>query len=322
MRLKIWLKNLNNRRKSRKLTFDDISMEWLNIKKKTIKKSTYYKYLYNINKELLPKLKGKIMYELVNYDFDILIDEFAKELAPKTISDILIVLRAILQYAVDKYKCNIKVKNIKAPKQVSEPLIILSREEREKLENYCINKNNLRTIGILICLNTGIRIGELCALKWENIDLEKKELYIRETIQRVYDAQKQKTIVIKDKPKTQNSIRNIPISTKLYNILNEIKDEHKPEEYFLTGDTSKFVEPRNYQNTFKSILRKSKIKTNYKFHILRHSFATECIRVGMDIKALSEILGHSNIQITLKIYVHSSYEMKKNILKNYKNIVK
>ena len=133
-------------------------------------------------------------------------------------------------------------------------------------------------------------------------------------MQRVYDVQKQKTIIIKDKPKTQNSIRNIPISTKLYNILNEIKGEHKSEEYFLTGDANKFVEPRNYQNTFKSVLRKSKIKTSYKFHILRHSFATECIRVGMDIKTLSEILGHSNIQITLKSYVHSSYETKKEYL--------
>lgn len=312
--LKAWLKNLNNRRKSKKLTFDDISIEWLNLKKKTIKKSTYYKYLYNINKKLLPKLKGKAIYELVNYDFDILIDEFTKELSPKTISDILIILRSILQYAVDKYKCDINIKNIKAPKQISEPLVILNKEEREKLESYCINKNTLRTIGILICLNTGIRIGELCALKWENINLEKKELYVRETIQRVYDAEKQETVVIKDKPKTQSSIRNIPISTKLYDILKEIKSAHNPEEYFLTGSINKFVEPRNYQNTFKSVLRKSKIKTSYKFHILRHSFATECIRVGMDVKTLSEILGHSNIQITLKIYVHSSYETKKEYL--------
>lgn len=310
----MWLKNLNSRRKNKKVTFDDISIEWLNIKKKNIKKSTYYKYLYHINKELLPKLRGKTIYELENYDFEILIAEFTKELSPKTISDILIVLRAILQYTVDKYKCNIKVKNIKAPKQISEPLIVLNKEERMNLENYCINKNTLRTLGILICLNTGIRIGELCALKWENIDLEKRELYIRKTIQRVYDAEKQKTIIIKDKPKTQSSIRNIPISTKLYDILSKIKKEHKPEEYFLTGDTSKFVEPRNYQDTFKSVLRKSKIKTSYKFHILRHSFATECIRVGMDIKTLSEILGHSNIETTLKIYVHSSYETKKEYL--------
>lgn len=121
-------------------------------------------------------------------------------------------------------------------------------------------------------------------------------------------------MVIIDKPKSQTSIRNIPISTKLYRVLKEIKAQHSDEEYFLTGKTENFVEPRNYQRTFKGILKNSKIKTDYKFHILRHSFATECIKVGMDVKTLSEILGHSDIEVTLKIYIHSSYEMKKKYL--------
>lgn len=284
------------------------------MRKKTIKESTYYSYLYRIKHELFPYIEDKTLEELEQYNYEIMIKELGQDLALKTVFDILIVLKSILEYSINKYDLKLNIKSIKAPKKTTEPLVILNKKEIKRLEEYCIKKNTLMAIGILICLNTGIRIGELCALKWKNINLDKKELYVRETLQRAYDTEKKKTVVIIDKPKSQSSIRNIPISTKLYNILKKIKSEHNDEEYFLTGKVEKFVEPRNYQRTFKSILESSKIKTDYKFHILRHSFATECIKVGMDIKTLSEILGHSDIEITLKIYVHSSYEMKKKYL--------
>ena len=245
------------------------------MRKKTIKESTYYSYLYRIKHELFPYIEDKTLEELEQYNYEIMIKELGQDLELKTVFDILIVLKSILEYSINKYDLKLNIKSIKAPKKT---------------------------------------IWELCALKWKNINLDKKELYVRETLQRAYDTEKKKTVVIIDKPKSQSSIRNIPISTKLYNILKKIKSEHNDEEYFLTGKVEKFVEPRNYQRTFKSILESSKIKTDYKFHILRHSFATECIKVGMDIKTLSEILGHSDIEITLKIYVHSSYEMKKKYL--------
>ena len=117
-----------------------------------------------------------------------------------------------------------------------------------------------------------------------------------------------------DKPKTAKSIRAIPISNKLYEILLPLKRKHKDEDFFLTGDSKKFIEPRNYQYNFKALLKMSKIKKSYKFHILRHSMASACIEVGMDIKALSEILGHASVEITLNIYVHSSYQAKKKYL--------
>ena len=236
-----------------------------------------------------------------------------ESLSSKTIRDIVCVLKSILCFAEDEYSYNFKKHKIICPKIDKDNLIVLSKRERTRLENYCLKENTLRSIGIVICLNTGIRVGEICALKWKDIDLEKNELHIRHTLQRIYDKDQKKTKIIIDKPKTRNSVRNIPISNKLHEILKKLRKAYKDDNFFLTGDTEKYIEPRSYQYIFKDILRKSKIK-KYKFHILRHTFATECIEVGMDVKSLSEILGHANVEITLNKYVHSSYKTKKKYL--------
>ena len=163
-------------------------------------------------------------------------------------------------------------------------------------------------------MNTGIRIGELCALKWENINLEERKIYIKKTIERVYIKKEKKTKIIIDTPKSNSSIREIPINNKLYEILKKMKGKSKKNEYVLTGSDTHYIEPRNYQYHFKVILKKSKIKASYKFHALRHTFATICIEIGMDIKSLSEILGHADVSVTLNVYVHSSDKLKRKFL--------
>lgn len=114
-------------------------------------------------------------------------------------------------------------------------------------------------------------------------------------------------------PKTQNSIRAIPISNKLYDILKKHKKKYKDEDYFLSGESERFIEPRNYEKYYKQILKKCRIKA-YKFHTCRHYFSSHCIEVGMDIKSLSEILGHSSIEVTLEKYVHSNLKTQKKYL--------
>ena len=168
-------------------------------------------------------------------------------------------------------------------------------------------------MGILICLNTGLRIGEVCALRWENIDFESKKIHIEKTIERIYSKEENKTIVIIDTPKSITSVRTIPINSKLYNILKQIRGKSKKTDFVLTGSSEHYVEPRNYQYHFKEILKRNKVK-KYKFHTLRHTFATNCIEAGMDIKSLSEILGHADVSITLNIYVHSSDKIKRKYL--------
>lgn len=308
------LEKLNKNVKKRTITFEEASYEWLEQKKGTIKDSTYYRYLYLIKKYLNFNLKNLSLKQIEKYDFNKLVMELNKILSAKTVKDILINLKSILNYIEEEYDCKTKVRKIKSPQICTEPLTILSKIEKRKIINYCMQENSLKSLGIIICLNTGLRIGEICALKWKEINLDKREICVRNTLQRIYNEPLKKTKIIIESAKTRTSIRNIPISNKLYDILYPLKKKYKDQDFFLTGSSEKYIEPRNYQSTFKIILKKCKIKKTYKFHILRHTFATQCIEVGIDPKSLSEILGHSDVSITLNRYVHSSYRLKRKYL--------
>lgn len=303
----IWERNKN-------VTFIELAKDWLNYKKKNVKESTFSNYSYVIKKYLVGEFENDSLGSLEKRNFEEYVGELTQELKTKTVRDILVILKSILSYANTKYNCNVKIKQIEAPKLEQEPLVILNKLEQQKFQEYCIKEHSLKSIGLIVCLNTGLRIGEICALKWNNINLEKREIYIRSTLQRIYDDKLQKTKVIIDKPKTRASLRNIPISNKLYKVLKEIEKQYNENCFLLSGNEDCYIEPRLYRDYFKKILKKSKINNSYKFHILRHTFATNCVEVGMDTKSLSEILGHTTVEMTLNKYVHSSYERKKKYL--------
>lgn len=304
---------LKRKRESNSIDFEQVVEKWLEYKKMNIKKSSYSNYEYSINKYLMPYLQGKKMIELEKYDFNNLINELNIVLAPKTVKDITGILKSILHYGEKELNYNFKIDNMKLPKTNVEKINVFTKTEKNRIEKCCVQSNDIRKLGILICLNTGLRIGEICALKWKNVDLDNRVLYVKATLERIYDEKLKKTKIILDKPKTKTSIREIPISKKLYIILKPLKKLYNDEDFLLTGRKDKYIEPRNYQYVYKNVLKNSKVK-NHKFHCLRHSFASECIEVGMDIKALSEILGHSNVNITLNRYVHPSYQSKRKYL--------
>ena len=311
----MWLVDrVKNVKSKNKVTFKQVADEWLEVKKKEIKQSSYSNYRYSINRYLMPEFEKYTLKALEKYVFTEFIDDLNQDYAPKTVRDILTKLKSILYYAQDEYDVKINIKKIISPKPDAEPIVILSKKEKTRLEKVCLQENTLNSLGIIVCLNTGVRIGEICALRWKNIDLDKREIRVRDTLQRIYDEKTGKTKIIIETPKSKKSIRDIPLSDKLYVILAQLKKKYKDEDFFLTGDSKKFIEPRNYQYTFKALITMSKIKKSYKFHILRHTMASACIEVGMDIKALSEILGHASVEITLNIYVHSSYQSKKKYL--------
>ena len=297
--------------RKRKKNFRVVTEEWLKYKKNTVKKSTYYNYSYSVEKYLYPKFADQDITKIKDYnDF---IEKLTDTLAPKTVRDIITKLKEIINFYEEEHNTKLNIKKMSLPKLNKKGIQILSNKEKQKLEKYCIQQNDLKSLGILICLNTGLRVGEVCALRWENVDFETRRIHVEKTIERIYSKEENKTIVIIDTPKSITSIRTIPINSKLYNILKQMKRKCTKNDFVLTGLSDHYVEPRNYQYNFKEILKKSKIK-RYKFHTLRHTFATNCIEAGMDIKSLSEILGHADVSITLNIYVHSSDKTKRKYL--------
>ena len=295
------------------MKLEKVIKEWLQFKKISIKESTYFRYVYIIGQYILPYFKDYDIKALVKYDFNVYIGNLLKFLSPTTVKNTIGVFKSILKYAQSKYGYTFNFDFVAIPRVHTEELRVLSKQEKNKLERYCKKNNTLRDIGILICLNTGLRIGEICALKWNCIDLDRHSIKVKRTMQRIYNKNDKKSIVKEDIPKTQKSIRTIPMSTKLYDILKPMKNNFSKNSYFLTGSEYNYIEPRNYQYMFKKCLKDCKIK-DFHFHQLRHTFATDCINVGMDTKSLSEILGHTNVKVTLDKYVHSSFNSKRKYL--------
>lgn len=241
-------------------TLKGIVEEWLKFKKISLKESTYFRYIYMINQYILPNFRNKKMIEFENYDFNIFIAELMKTLRPTSIRNVVSLLKSILYYGYKKYGYKYNFDFVAMPKIHKKELRVLSSKEKTRLENYCLKQNTLKHLGIIICLNTGLRIGEICALKWNCIDLDKRVLKIRYTMQRIYNKIEKHSIVIIDTPKSETSVRTIPISTKLYNILKPLKKYYSKNSFFLTGSVEKFIEPRSYQRMFEKCMKDCKIK--------------------------------------------------------------
>ena len=295
--------------------FCDMAYIWLNYKKSVLKDSSFIKYNNLLNSYLIPQF-GDELVENITY---IKVENFVnmllvsggkncKGLSPKTVQSVISILKSVLSYASNNnFKINISPNNITI-KQEQKILRVLSTHEQTRLTNYIYSNLNNTNIGILISLYTGLRIGELCSLKWSDILWNEHCISIEKTMQRLQNIEPtdKKTTIIISEPKSSYSIRKIPLPEELYNIL--VKYRGKYDTYVLTS-TRLFVEPRTMQYRFKGVLKKCNIN-NATFHTLRHTFATRCIELGFDVKSLSEILGHANVNITLNRYVHPSMEQK------------
>ena len=304
--------------KSKKILYKDWIYTWLLEKKDYIKESTYANYSNNIFNHIIPKLGNYYLNELnhkVIQDFLLELSKNGRKdntggLAEKTIKDITIIIKGSIKKGINEDKIKHIELTFNYPKDNKEnKLYVLTKREQNKITNYVLENINSRNIGLLISLYSGIRIGELCALRWEDVDFKKNCLTINKTIQRVYIKDKNKNIskVIITTPKTKNANREIPINKDFLEILKKVKSDKK--HYILTGN-EKYIEPRTYRKYFNKILDELKIK-HFNFHSLRHTFATNCISLGVDYKTVSELLGHANVNITLNLYVHPRYSQKK-----------
>lgn len=294
------------------MLFKDLCFEWLEFKRCSIKISTVSTYTRMLMKQIIPVFGDKKCSDLSENDIVLYINELLKSmLSSKTIQDIVVVMKSIIRYGNMKQEMHLMLELIPCPKNRKKNVEVLTHTEVKEMLDYMNNHYSYKNLGILLSLYTGMRLGEVCALKWESVDLENKKIMIRQTLQRVYLGNETKIVVLE--PKTEHSIREIPIQEKLEDILINIENR---EGYVLTC-LDKYVDPRTLQKHFSSIMKKIGYEKT-SFHILRHTFATTCIQCDIDIKSLSEMLGHSSVQMTLDRYVHSSFDIKVEQMKKLK----
>ena len=315
------------RQSNKKAMFIDVAKAWLDVKKLSVKKSTYARYKASLELHILPSLNKYPAKKITSVN----INKFANEklengrldkkggLSASTVHGMLSIIKSILDYALDTKKISSPV-CVKYPKCRSQKTRVLSMEEQALLESYWTHDINIYKLGKLLCLYTGIRIGELCALRWEDISFERGTITISKTMQRVKDSSDgSKTKIEIGTPKSQSSVRIIPLPKFLACLIKEHVKEK--QGFFLATKQGGYTEPRTMQYHFARAIRLLNIP-DANFHALRHTFATRCIEAGVDSKSLSEILGHSNVNITLNRYVHSSFEQKYKCIRRLEEYVR
>ena len=287
-----------------------VCAEWLDQKKLCLKQSSFAQYTCIMRKHILPHWGQQNINALTNAGINNFAKALSERLSGKTVRDILGVFLQVVRFSEKKHGVHIDLDEISRPKVQQGNLPVLSPDEQQKLSGYLRANPSRLHMGILLLLYTGIRIGELCALTWADIDLKAQMITINKTIQRIQNtdpALTKKTKVIIDTPKSRNSVRKVPIPSFLMKQLVSISNTSN--SYVLTGK-SKPMEPRLFQTKFKQALKNAGIaQTNA--HALRHTFATRAIEQNIDVKSLCEILGHATVKFTLERYVHSSTELKR-----------
>jgi integrase len=283
--------------------------QWLELyASHTTKERTYQKYKKQVELHILPALGH---YEMEEMDA-VVLQRFAvaltdKGLAANTINGVISVLRQSLKRAVLSQVAEREWTDcIVRPKMREKQVECFTKEEQRKIEKYLLDSQKTSLVGVILCLYTGLRIGELLALQWKSIDFSKGMLYVKHSCHDSWVNGEYRKVL--DTPKTENSVRVIPLPKQLLPYLKAMKKQAKGD-FVVDGKTPYGAQMRTYQRAFENLLIKLKIP-HKGFHALRHTFATRALECGMDVKTLSEILGHKNPTITLNRYAHSLLEHK------------
>lgn len=288
--------------------------EWLQINRSRIKESTYVKYSGILEKYIKPQLGGCYVQSLSSpvieqFSHDLLCQE---ELSPKTVKDILTMLHSVIKYAAKQCQNPVAIADIVYPKVPKNEMRVLSWDEQTRFVRYLLQDMDECKFGVLLALLTGMRIGEVCALRWENVSLTERTIQVKATMQRIRDLdsnRKSKTKVIISEPKSAYSARIIPLTEYTLKLCQAQRCSSN-QAFLLTGEANRYIEPRTMQYRLERYTRECGLEGVH-FHTLRHTFATRCVEVDFEIKSLSEILGHSSPRITLERYIHSSLELKR-----------
>lgn len=306
--------------KQNKKQFSNYCDEWLILNRSRVKKSTYVKYFNMVGKHIKPELGDFLPCQLNT----VVVESFGncllsgsalhsqKGLSPKTIRDILTVLNSILKYVKKQQDSGLPDIEIVYPREPKKEMRILSMDEQCRFIEYLTKDMDNCKFGILLALLTGMRIGEICALRWRNISVTEQIIKIENTMQRLQTLEpfaENKTEVMISDPKSETSKRLIPLTGLAARLCQKMKPANSAA-FVLTGASDEYMEPRTVQYRLKKYMDECGI-SGATFHTLRHTFATRCVEADFELKSLSEILGHASVQITLDRYVHSSLELKR-----------
>ena len=309
--------SLNLKKSNNVNTFGDLLYYWLEFNCSKNKPTTQNKYEFLIKKHIEPELGqfklSKISAAIINR----FIDGKIKNLSNSYVRTMAIIIKSTLELGIKENFIFMTNLDIHLPKPNKNELQVLSVTEQNSLEQYILNNLDFTTLGIYISLYTGLRIGEVCALRWQDIDFENRIIKVKSTVVRIKDANGKSFNDI-GKAKTDASIRDIPIFNKLFLLL--LKMKRLSNSPFVVSTKIDFVNKRTFEYRYHKTLKKAGIRDIH-YHALRHSFATRCIECGMDVKSLSEILGHSNVSLTLNTYVHSSMDLKKMQIEKLNNLI-
>lgn len=292
-------------------TIKDIAQEWKQDKKQFVKKSTYAAYVLILEKHLLPAFANMTqLNEKAVQDF--VLEKLNAGLSIKSVKDMLIVLKMVMRFGVKNKWIDYCQWDIKYPtSKVNKKVEVLTVAQHKKILEYIKSNFTFRNLGIYISLTTGLRIGEVCGLKWADIDVTNGTITVNRTIERIYliEGNRKHTQLIVNTPKTQNSCREIPMNRELLTMVKPLMKVLNTD-YFLLTNEARPTEPRTYRNYYHQLMKQLDIP-RLKYHGLRHSFATRCIESNCDYKTVSVLLGHANITTTLNLYVHPNMEQKK-----------
>lgn len=288
--------------------FCQAAEEWLEKIGDNRKYSTYIKYQIVYKTHLAGSIGSCQLSPAAAPEFQTRISKYLSEKnrSESLKKSICCIINQILKFANRKYCLGVPLLEKPPVKMKKRAVWTFSKAEQGRLFDYIYHRQDKYAMAVLLCMYTGLRLGELCALQWADFDLENRTLFIRRTVQRVaVQGYMTKTVLMITDPKSENSERIIPLTREIVRLLIQLKED---TPYVFGGE--KPLDPRTMQYRFKKMLKEAKIEDKH-FHLLRHTFATNCIENCMDVKTLSEILGHSDVKITLNRYVHPTMDRKR-----------
>ncbi len=297
----------------KEMTFRDIAERWKADKRPFVKVNSYSTYVLLLNKHLLPDFGDKTA--ITESDVQAFaLRKLEEGLSPKSVQEVVLILKMIVRFGAKLGAWPVPDWQIRYPKEAAPggEVPVLSKQDHKHILEYIKAHFTCRNLGIYICLLAGLRIGEICSLQWQDLDLDEEVILVRKALGRVYLPDGGHSQLVIGLPKTQNAVREIPMPRELARMIRPLIKLMNPD-YFLISNSDRPIKPKTYRMYYKHFMEELGMPA-IKFHGLRHSFATRCIESGCDYKTVSVLLGHSNIGTTLNLYVHPNLDQKKKVI--------